>query len=58
MSLARSRRWLRALYAVAGCGLVFQQGCAVDPDLLLQAGVQFATEFAIFLTDSALVGLR
>lgn len=52
----RSRRigkWL----AVLGVGATFQQGCAIDPDLLLQAGIQLFTETAIFFTDNALRGL-
>lgn len=55
-------RWLQKrsgnLAILAAAGMLFQQGCAVDPDLLLQAGIQFFTEFAIFATDSALVSLR
>ena len=58
MSAKRMRKWIRALKLSACGGLVFQQGCTVDPDLLLQAGLQFLTEFAIFVTDSALAGLR
>lgn len=58
MKRARLYRWLRTAAAVAGGCIVFQTGCALDPDLLLQASVQYLTEFAIFLTDNAVVGLR
>lgn len=48
--------WKHALLAACG-GVLLQQGCAIDPDLILQAAVQFFTEAAIFFTDNALVSL-
>ncbi|GMV96513.1 MAG: hypothetical protein AMXMBFR83_08780 [Phycisphaerae bacterium] len=33
-------------------------GCAVDPDVLLRAGLQFVGETAIFALDNLLVGPR
>ena len=56
MTSRRQRRW-QALTSVAGLGICFQQGCGIDPDLLLQAGIQFLTETAIFFTDNAVRGL-
>lgn len=59
MSSRRRSAWVKAVWLMLGGGLILQVGgCVVDPDLLLQAGVQFLTESAIFLTDSALVALR
>ena len=52
----RQQRWL-SLASASGLGLVFQTGCGIDPDLLLQAGIQFLTETAIFFTDNAVRGL-
>ncbi len=52
----RRSRWL-GLSSAAGFGLVFQQGCGIDPDLILQAAIQFLTETAIFFTDNAVRGL-
>ena len=52
-------RWLKMIGLVCCGGLALQAGgCVVDPDLLLQAGIQFATEVAIWATDNALVNLR
>ena len=51
-------RVLRWSGLAAGGGLLLQTGgCGIDPDLILQAVIQFATETAIFLTDNALAGL-
>jgi hypothetical protein len=50
-------RWAN-LIALSAAASLFQTGCTVDPDLILQAAVQFLTETAIFLTDSAVVSLR
>lgn len=47
----------RALLAAVGAGWLFQQGCIIDPDLILQAAIQALTETAIFITDNAIVGL-
>lgn len=55
---ARMRTWRRALLVVAGGGLLAQQGCVIDPDLILNAATQFFTELAIFVTDNALTSLR
>jgi len=52
--LGRWRTWL----ALTGPILVFQQGCVVDPDLVLRAGLQVFNEVAVFALDNALVGLR
>ncbi len=56
----RSRhRWVRRLELAFGGGILLQSGgCDVDPDLLLQAFVQFFTEFAIFATENAVIALR
>lgn len=55
----RRMYWLKAI-GIACCGGVMLQatGCTIDPDLILQAGIQFLTELAIFATDNALVNLR
>lgn len=54
--LARSAWRLRW---VAAGGVLFQQGCVlVDPDLPLNAVIQFLTELAIFFTDAAFVSVR
>ena len=55
----RRMNWLKALSVACCGGLVLQAGgCVIDPDLILQAGIQFLTELAIFATDNALVNLR
>ncbi len=54
----RKLRWSQCILPFGLGGLMFQSGCAIDPDLLLQAGIQLFTELAIFISDSALVGLR
>lgn len=51
-------RWSATVLAAASAAFVFQSGCAVDPDLFLQSAIQYLTEFAIFITDSVVVGLR
>ncbi len=53
----RRTRVLRLVALAAPFGMLFQQGCAIDPDLFLQAAVQFFTEAAIFISDNALVSL-
>lgn len=59
MAPGRRIQWARAVGAVCGGGILLQTaGCAIDPDLLLQAFVQFVTELAIFAVDNAAVGLR
>lgn len=50
-------RWLATGLGALGLGAVLQTGCAVDPDLVLQAAIQLFTETAIFFTDNALRGL-
>lgn len=57
MSTSRRKRWAGLWLSAAGAGAVFQQGCAIDPDLLLQAAIQVLTETAIFFTDNAVRGL-
>ena len=57
MKTSRWHRWLGTWLGAIGLGVVFQAGCAVDPDLILQATVQLFTETAIFFTDNALRGL-
>lgn len=57
MITSRRNRWLGMWVAVLGVGVVFQQGCSIDPDLILQASIQLVTETAIFFTDNALRGL-
>ncbi len=57
--MERRRRWARRLgLAIFGGVLLQTAGCNVDPDLLLQAAIQFFTEFAIFATENAVIGLR
>ncbi|MBI5864688.1 MAG: hypothetical protein HZB38_09295 [Planctomycetes bacterium] len=53
------KKWYRrvGLFGTAGAVLL-QAGCALDPDLLLQAATQLFTEFAIFFTDAAVVAMR
>lgn len=52
------RKLVRLRWLAVG-GLLFQQGCIViDPDLVLNAVIQFLTEFAIFFTDAAVVSVR
>ena len=48
-------RW--ALAVSGGAVLLQTSACGVDPDLILQAVIQFATETAIFFTDNAIAGL-
>jgi hypothetical protein len=56
MKTRAGRKWMRTLLAAAGGGVLLQTtGCLVDPDLILQAAVQFFTEAAIFFTDAAFV---
>ncbi len=57
--LTLKNRWVRPLGLLMGGGFLLQAaGCAVDPDLLLQATIQFLTEFAIFAAENAAIGLR
>lgn len=50
---------MRPLGLALGGGILLQTGgCSIDPDLLLQAFVQFFTEFAIFVTENAVIALR
>lgn len=50
---------MRSLGLVFGGGILLQTGgCNIDPDLLLQAFTQFFTEFAIFVTENAVIALR
>ncbi len=59
MATRRGNRWMRPLGLAFGGGILLQTGgCNVDPDLLLQAFTQFFTEFAIFVTENAVIGLR
>ncbi|MEP0842233.1 MAG: hypothetical protein HRF43_05935 [Phycisphaerae bacterium] len=52
------RRW-GLLAGLAGPMCLWQTaGCAVDPDVLLRAGLQFVGETAIFALDNLLVGPR
>ena len=57
-SKRRPGKWMRPALVIAVGGLFFQQGCVIDQDILLQAFTQIFTEFAIFVTDNALVALR
>jgi len=45
-------------FGLAGPVVLLQGSVACDPDIALQAGLQFASEAVIFLLDNALVGLR
>jgi hypothetical protein len=56
--MARNAFLKRVALLLAAGAAVFQSGCGIDPDLLLQAGTQIFTEFAIFFTDNAVVALR
>lgn len=59
MATRRRYRWAGRLGLVVGGGILLQSGgCSIDPDLLLQAFVQFFTEFAIFATENAVIALR
>lgn len=51
-------RWSVLALASVSAAFLFQSGCAIDPDLFLQSAIQYLTEFAIFVSDSAVVGLR
>lgn len=58
MSLARWIRWAM-LSGMAGPIILFQAaGCVIDPDIFLRAGLQIASEVAVFALDNLLVGLR
>lgn len=57
MSIWRKPTWRKWLVLLGG-GVALQVSGCVDPDLLLQAGLQLFTEVAIFVTDNAVVGLR
>jgi hypothetical protein len=39
-------------------GMLFQQGCAIDPDIWLRAFLQVFSEVAIFALDNATLGLQ
>ena len=56
--MARNAFLKRAALLMAAGAAVFQAGCAIDPDLLLLAGTQLFTEFAIFFTDNAVIAYR
>jgi hypothetical protein len=43
---------------LVGPALLWQTSCALDPDIFLRAGLQFAGETAIFALDNLLVGPR
>lgn len=58
MTPKKLHRWSAIVLASASAAFLFQSGCVVDPDLFLQSAIQYLTEFAIFITDSAVVGLR
>lgn len=49
------RRWLHL--AIALTGIVFLQGCTVDPDLWLRAAVSAGSDTAIFLLENLAIGL-
>lgn len=57
MNRRKTKFWSFSGLCAACSGLVFQQGCNFDPDLVLQAAVQILTETAIFFTDNAVRGL-
>ena len=57
MTQRLTRRWA-AILGAGGPVILLQQGCALDPDLLLQAFLQVFTEVSIFALDNALVALR
>ena len=51
------KRW--GLFASTGGPVILlQQGCALDPDLFLQAFLQVFTQVSVFALDNALVALR
>lgn len=58
MSIRRRPSWRKWLILMGGGGVALQVAGCIDPDLLLQAGLQLFTEVAIFVTDNAVVGLR
>lgn len=44
-------RWIRL--AGTGIGLyLFQSGCAIDPDIILRAGISASSDLAIFLLEN------
>ena len=56
------RRWIlgRRAFLLAGAGplILFQQGCAIDPDIILDAALTTLTEISVFVLDNALVAFR
>ncbi|UCF32252.1 MAG: hypothetical protein JSV78_07935 [Phycisphaerales bacterium] len=50
------RRMDRALKFFASAGLCIAGGCAVDPDILLNAQLTFLSDLAVFLLQNAVAG--
>ena len=46
------------LLGLAGPAVLWQVSCALDPDVLLRAFLQFGSETAIFALDNLIVGPR
>jgi hypothetical protein len=46
------------LLGLAGPAVLWQASCALDPDVLLRAFLQFGSETAIFALDNLIVGPR
>jgi hypothetical protein len=55
----RIERWLKWCLAGTGAGVVlFQvQGCTLDPDIYLRAGVSLGSDVAIFLLENLAASL-
>jgi hypothetical protein len=49
---------MKVLGIGSGTLILFQQGCAIDPDIWLNAGIQFLTEVTVFALDNAVVAFR
>ena len=55
----RVERWLKWCLAGTGTGVLLlqAQGCVVDPDIFLRAGITFGSDVAVFLLQNLTASL-
>jgi hypothetical protein len=58
MKMRSARKWMHSIWLSAGSGVLLQGCVGLDPDLIFNAFLQLATEFAIFFTDAAIIATR